>query len=212
MTDEYSGQNDTESAGESQAADTASGDSTLLTGSESQPQDAPVEASSADADGNEEPAPEIPEKYEFNMPEGMEVDQSLADEALPVFKELGLSQEQADKLTGLMVAKAERDSQMMADAYQKQISDWATELKNDKDVGGEAFEKNVSVAREAINKFGSPELRNALNSTGMGNHPEVFKFALAVGKYLVEDQPGSGEPAKMESVIESRLYPNEARH
>ena len=139
MTDEYSGQNDTESAGESQAADTASGDSTLLTGSESQPQDAPVEASSADADGNEEPAPEIPEKYEFNMPEGMEVDQSLADEALPVFKELGLSQEQADKLTGLMVAKAERDSQVMADAYQKQISDWATELKNDKDVGGEAF-------------------------------------------------------------------------
>ena len=43
-------------------------------------------------------APVVPDKYEFKAPEGYEVDQKFLDDATPVLKELGLTQEQANKL------------------------------------------------------------------------------------------------------------------
>jgi len=44
----------------------------------------------------------IPDVYaDFKVPEGMEVDKSLLNEALPVFKEMKLSQEEAQKLVDL---------------------------------------------------------------------------------------------------------------
>lgn len=218
MTDETGGQTNTDSAGD-QTTNVAS--ETLLTGGdtidstasgeqvgdESGADDAQKGESNGD-EGNGES--QIPESYQFNMPEGVNMDQAMADEAGPVFKELGLNQEQADKLTGLMAAKIGRDAQAQQDAFSKQLEDWATELKNDSDVGGISFGKNAGIARQAIEQFGSPELKELLDTSGMGNNPALFKFALNVGKLLSEDQPGSGDRAGGDKSIEDRFYPNEA--
>ena len=40
---------------------------------------------------------------------------------------------------------------------------------------------------KAIETFGTPELRSLLDSTGMGNHPEVVRLALKIGKAISED-------------------------
>ncbi len=166
-------------------------------------------AEASEQEGNQ--AAEVPDTYEFNMPDGLELDAGLAEAASPVFKELGLSQDQADKLTGLMAEHQQQQAQAQADAFTQQLDSWATEIKNDAEIGGEAFEKNAAVARQAIEKLGSPELNEMLAGTGIGNHPAMFKFALAVGKLLAEDQPGSGDRAGSNGSAESRLYPNEAR-
>ena len=222
MADNESGQNDTNSAGESQAAG-ATGETgdTLLTQpgtvegdaeeSGSKQADNEGEGESKDGEGTEASA-EVPEKYEFKMPDGVDLDTTTAEAAEVVFKELGLSQDQADKLVALVAESRISDVNAQAEAFNKQLSDWATELKQDQEVGGEAFEENAGVARGAIEAFGSPELKEMLETTGFGNNPLMFKFALNVGKHLIEDKPGSGERAMMESSAEARLYPNEARN
>jgi len=47
----------------------------------------------------EKPAEGPPEKYEFKVPEGQKLNEKVAEQASAVFKELGLTQAQADKLT-----------------------------------------------------------------------------------------------------------------
>ena len=43
-------------------------------------------------------APTVPEKYDFKAPEGQSLDAALVERATPIFKELGLTQDAAQKL------------------------------------------------------------------------------------------------------------------
>lgn len=193
--------------GDDAAADGTEGQASGDGGQEGE-QDGQVDGE-GDGEGSGEGESQVPETYEFTMPDGMELDQALADAATPVFKELNLTQEQADKLTGLIAEQRQNEAQASQDAFAKQLDDWATELKNDSDVGGEKFDENAAIARTAVDKLGSDALKELFDSTGIGNHPEMFKFALAVGKLLSEDQPGSGTGGAGDQAIEDRMYPKE---
>ena len=54
------------------------------------------------------------------------------------------------------------------------------------------MDRNLGVAVSALNRFGSPELREALDRTGMGSHPEFVRFAFNVGRSIAEDRAVSG--------------------
>jgi hypothetical protein len=42
-------------------------------------------------------------------------------------------------------------------------------------------------AERALEKFGSPELRKALVSSGLGNHPQLVDFCVKIGRAMKED-------------------------
>ena len=130
----------------------------------------------------------VPEKYEFKVPEGMELDVKLVDTFSPVFKELGLSNEQAQKLVDnyapFIKAQAEAQKQAALDSYKEMVGEWKTETT--KELGADA-QKIIALAGKAINKFGTPALRELLNETGVGNHIELVKFFANVGKSISED-------------------------
>ncbi len=131
-------------------------------------------------------APSIPEKYEFVPPEGYQIDTQALPEYEAAFKELGLSQEQAQKLVDLN-AKHTLAAQQAAQAQQtQQINAWVGELKQDPNFGGANFESNVALAQKAMGQFGSPELKQMLETSGLGSHPEVVRFFHRVGKELGE--------------------------
>ena len=127
-----------------------------------------------------------PEKYEFTMPEGMELDTALAEKVDPVLRELGLSNEQANKLASTFAEYRASESQRQSDAYTQQVEEWGQQARDDKEFGGAAFEKNVAAAQTAIGKFGTPELKTLL-ADGLGNHPELIRFCVRVGKAIGED-------------------------
>lgn len=143
-----------------------------------------------DADGkaktDDDKASGPPEKYEFTMPEGMELDTALAEKVDPVLRELGLSNEQANKLASTFAEYRVSESQRQSDAYAQQVEDWGKAARDDKEYGGAAFETNVAAAQTAIGKFGTPELK-ALLADGLGNHPELIRFCVRVGKAIGED-------------------------
>jgi len=81
-------------------------------------------------------------------------------------------------------AKVGKQTQDMSEAFTKQIETWEGEAKADKDIGGDAFDANLAVAKKAIDAFGDDALKTVLNESGLGSHPAVIKFAVKAGKGL----------------------------
>ena len=147
--------------------------------------DKPGEKDKAKDPDKKDEKPVVPEKYEFKAPEGVE---QLDAQALAVFepiaKELGLSQEQAQKLVDIYP----QIQQQQAEAWSKQVTDWGDQVKADKEIGGDKLTASVGQAQKALDQFGTPALREYLESSGLGNHPELVRAFAKVGKMMSEDK------------------------
>lgn len=125
-----------------------------------------------------------PAAYEFKAPEGMELDAASVDDFRAVAAELKLSPEAAQKVVDIAIKR----EQARAEAFATQVQAWGDEVRADKDIGGAKLDENLGVARKAIDQFGSPELKSLLDSTGMGNHPEVVRMMVRIGRAISEDK------------------------
>ena len=74
----------------------------------------------------------------------------------------------------------------------------------------EHAEAKRAIARTAVDKFGTPELKELLVSHGVGNHPEMIRFMVKVGKLTGEDVPGGVTvPSNPAADRVSILYPTD---
>lgn len=138
-------------------------------------------------DGDKKPEG-APEAYEFKAPEGAELDKEAVAQFEPIARELNLSQEQAQKLVDLYGSKVMPQlMKQQADTWQKQVADWGTAAKDDAEIGGDKFDGNLTRAKQAMDKFATPQLREFLETTGMGNHPELIRVFVKVGAAMSED-------------------------
>jgi len=143
---------------------------------------------------SENGADKVPQdgKYDLKMPEGIEIDGELAGALAPEFKELGLSNAQAQKLVDKYIEAQSKSMEASAEKWGETVSNWIEEAKSDKEIGGVKWDETVTTGRLAVEKFGTPALREYLNSSGGGNHPEMIRFMAKVGALLKEDNPAAG--------------------
>jgi hypothetical protein len=126
-------------------------------------------------------------EIEIKVPEGVEIDQGLLDAFKPMAKELGLDSAKAQKIVDLHTNAVKAQNERAEAAWNEQKQAWRNAASSDKEIGGEKFTENVKLARTAIDKFGGPGLKQALNDLGIGNHPEIIRFAMRIGKAISED-------------------------
>lgn len=131
-------------------------------------------------DEGKTPAAEAAVEYKFDMPEGVELDQGDLAKFTDVAKELKLPADAAKKLVDIA---AQREV-ARANAFAKQVEGWGNTVKADPELGKA---ENLASAKKVIDTYGTPELRDLLNSTGMGNHPEVVRMMQKIGKAISED-------------------------
>ncbi|EMO8770751.1 peptidase [Klebsiella variicola] len=143
-----------------------------------------------------------PEKYEFQAGEGVELDAEALKDFEPVARELNLTNEQAQKLVDAYPKILAGVQQRQADAWQAQTEEWAATVKADKDIGGDKLTANLGVAQRALDTFGTPALKEYLNGTGLGNHPELVKAFVKVGKAMSEDGVVTGKESGQRSAAE----------
>lgn len=152
------------------------------------PQQAPATPEpAAEAKPGDTGQPPQPEYTDFSLAEGMELDTEVFDSFKGIAKELGIPQEAAQKLIDLQGQLEAKRAVAQQQQLAEQAQQWADAVKADKEIGGENYDKSVATAVKAIEQFGSPELRNLLSETGIGNHPELVKFCHRIGKALSED-------------------------
>ncbi len=148
-----------------------------------------------------------PEKYEFQAAEGVELDTEALKDFEPVARDLNLTNEQAQKLVDAYPKILAGVQQRQAEAWQAQTEQWAADVKADKEIGGDKLTANLSAAQRALEQFGDPELKEYLNTTGLGNHPALVKAFIKVGKAMSEDKVVTGGHESGGSDLISAFYP-----
>ena len=134
-------------------------------------------------------APKAPDTYELKAPEGRTIDAEVLTAYSQVAKELNLSQEAAQRLLESVSGKAAERQAAQVEAIRM---GWAETSRSDREFGGEKLSENLSVAKKALDQFGTAELRTLLNESGLGNHPEVIRFMFRAGKAISEDRMVTG--------------------
>lgn len=153
-----------------------------------------------------------PEKYEFKVPDGVQLDEALITEFTPVAKELNLDNASAQKLVDLYTKTRAADTQKLYDAWAQTHEKWVGDAKADKEFGGANFDANIAIAKKAMTAAvlgGGEKLVEALNATGAGNHPEVIRFFYKVGKLMSDDKFDTGKSQSGAPVDKAAaLYPS----
>lgn len=158
-------------------------------------------------DDKEQKQDGAPEKYEFKGGEGVELDTEALKDFEPVARDLNLTNEQAQKLVDAYPKILAGVQQRQAEAWQAQTEQWAADVKADKEIGGDKLTANLSAAQRALEQFGDPELKEYLDSTGLGNHPALVKAFIKVGKAMSEDKVVTGGHESGGSDLISAFYP-----
>lgn len=162
---------------------------------ESAPADKPAEGEKQGA----------PERYEFKAPEGTELGSDVTDAFAGVAKGLNLTQDAAQQVLDKMAPVLAQRQNAQVQAVQQE---WREQSTADKEFGGDKLAENLGVARKAMDAFASPGLKQTLEQTGLGNHPEVIRMFVKVGKAISQDGFVPGQPGAAQAADPKRFYPN----
>lgn len=145
-----------------------------------------------------------PEKYEFKPTEGIKFDDKVIGKYSEIAKELNLTQDGAQKM---LAEVAPLIAQQQADAFKATREGWAEAAKADKEIGGDKFTANLALAAKARDAYFTPEFVKLLNSTGLGDHPEMIRGFAKIGKSVSQDGfVSGGSGATPLATAAERLY------
>ena len=163
----------------------------------------------------EDTATGAPDEYVFTPPDGVEIDEAQLESFGEYAHDLGLSQDQFQKLIDFEMGRAQQAQSQMAEAYSERVSSWAEATKADKELGGEVLDENLGLAKRAMDAFASPELAKLIDTPstenpdglGLGNHPEVIRLFYRVGKAISESDLVTGDSKVEGPASLQKMYP-----
>lgn len=149
---------------------------------------------------------------ELELPENFAIPEETGAKLQEAVTKYGLPKEAVQDLVGMYAAELQKVQSEAYSTYEKLNNEWVDSIKSDKEVGGEKFDANLGKIGAFLSNpaFVDPGFKDALNLTGAGNHPAVFKTMLKIAEALTEGGPVSGAPnasPKPASVAEA-MYPN----
>lgn len=137
----------------------------------------------------------VPDKFDeygIALPEGMKEEQ-LNKESLDTWRQRlhaqGIPKAAAEAIIKDYLADTKGMMDAQAKAQEDQSKAWAAELK---EKFGQNYDKNINLARYALEEFSDPKLVEWLEASGAGNNPTVVEFFAKVGAAMSEDRPRTG--------------------
>lgn len=158
-----------------------------------------------------EPEPFVPlTATDITFPEGMEVNETLRDEALAIVNNRELSpKEQLQGLIDLQGKLTKETSEGISKTWEDTQKTWQDEVKADPTIGGDKLPATLSAVNKLVGEYGSPELIEAFAMTGAGNNVHVIKFLNTVaGKLLEGGAVVATAPTNQETDRAQRMFPS----
>lgn len=166
-------------------------------------------------EGDKKPVSGAPDKYsDFKAPDGYELDPKTLETALPLFKELGLSQESAQKLVDFYGKSALSTSEAPYKQWADTQDEWVKSIKTEHGSNLEAKRADIGRAIKLLGPELETKFRDAMEFTGAGNNPAFFnamsKWAsmLGEGSSVRGNGPSDGSPPGQKPSVAQALYPN----
>lgn len=168
-----------------------------------------ADTSKAAADSKDSKAADTPIEYtDFTLPDGVDVDTPTLDAAKALFVEAKLPQDVAQKYVDFYTEQTKKMGDTLVQNWVRTNEKWVSDFKADKEIGGERQTETLASVKQAVRKFGTPALQDALIATGAGNHPEFIRFFARVGKATGESAHiPAGQGAGSVQAVASQLYP-----
>lgn len=152
--------------------------------------------------------------YDLKFSEGVSVDTELLASFSGVAKEIGLDNDQAQKLATLYEAHIAKTAATWREAQNKALMDYikTEESAIAAEPGGK---ENMVYAAKAFKAFGSKELADLMNQTAIGSSRPMVSFFAKIGrmaeKYGEPGFEGTSSPAKGFENLADKLWPNGGR-
>ena len=131
----------------------------------------------------------VPVQYNFKQEYGFSAEDNT--KLTDVFKKAKLSQEQADILLnayhGDITNLGKQFDNELQTAIVNQRNTWANQVKADSELGGQNFANTKLNIGRVMQQFGTPELKNFLNESGLGYNPDFVRFMNKVGTLIGND-------------------------
>jgi len=138
------------------------------------------------------PKESAPDKYELKLPEGSKLQDAHVEKISNYAREKGFSNERAQALLerdNTIYASFEEQRQAEMQEQLKETGErWIQEVKDDKELGGDNFNKSIELSKQVLARFGDESLRESLNETGLGNNPGLVRMLTNIGKAMSPDQ------------------------
>jgi hypothetical protein len=153
--------------------------------------------------------PKAPEKYaEVKLPGDVAVDPEIQGELGAIGKKHGLSQDAYAEVVALGAKTVQRIGKALDTQTAAVQSKWLADTQADAEIGGAKLPENLGFAAKAREAFGTPAMREFLEKTKLGNHPEMIRLFVRVGRALQEDKTVQGGQRGDDRDMASRLYGN----
>lgn len=125
--------------------------------------------------------------YDLKLPEGSKMDPARVEAIKSWAKDKKIAPDAAqDVLNREHEAVSTYEANQLAE-YEKAKETWLSDLKADKELGGENLTRKVELAKRVLKKFGSEGFAEMLDKTGYGNHPELVRVFARIGEKMGED-------------------------
>jgi len=128
--------------------------------------------------------PESSDKYELNIPEGLEIEEEVLKGYKEKFHKLGLNNSQVQEILVERAKEVAMYNARKEAADKETINNSITALR--KELGAK-YEPNMKNAQAVFNKFASEKMKKIVAETGIGSHPEFIKFMMDVAKTMGTD-------------------------
>ena len=176
-------------------------------------------ASTDELSGDVEGGQSTPETLTYTPPEGIELtetDTALLSEFAERGKDIGLSQDQFQKIVELDIARSKELNDQAVEGWKEQVSAWKEASRTDKEIGGPEFNSNVEHARTAVKQFGDAELMSVLrdpspdNPSGLAlnNHPAFLRFFTRIGRVIADPTLIEGGDSPTQNESWRNMYPS----
>lgn len=151
-------------------------------------------------------ANKAPDEYKFTAPEGVTLDEAAIKAFVPIAKELGLKQDQAQKLVALQATLVKQQ----ADADAKAWTDYqASQIEATKKELGAKYDEELAYVAKVRDTFFSKEAQAVINQYGLGNNIHFLRDLISIGKKMSVEKHIEGGPGPQGgSDTAKRMFPS----
>lgn len=184
----------------------------------------PAEETKAPDGQSDEPAP--PPTYEpFTMPENVKLDAERLTKFTEILSGLEtdgkvsheLMQQFGQKAVDFHIQEVTKTmddyTKFLQTSWERQKTQWKDDFVKDPEIGGNRMDTSVNAARDFIRTHGGTpeqqkELRDVLDSSGLGNHRALIRLMAKANSVMAEGQPlKANQPVTQTSKLQ-KMYGN----
>lgn len=128
-----------------------------------------------------------PKHYVLKNANGEDVEPQELEMMSRMFKDVNLSQEQAQKLYSAYEKEQGSFIELSQKAFNQIRDDWFNQTISDPQIGGQNIGQTKLCIKRVMQQCGNKELSEFLNKTGLGFNPAMVRFMTKVGELLGND-------------------------